>query len=87
MQTLQGLQQAGQQLLLKTENGQFRLVTLGPPGTQLANNTAVAVASPGAGGTTTYRLATLPAGVSRLNAQFTGPPVATIRKPIQVTHT
>lgn len=33
----------------------------------------------------TYRLASVPA-VSRLNAQFTGPPLATIRKPVQVTH-
>lgn len=47
----------------------------------MSGNTAVV--GPTAG--TTYRLASVPA-VSRLNAQFTGPPLATIRKPVQVTH-
>lgn len=96
--TIQGLQgfQAGAQghLLLKTENGQFQLLrvqgptpTAGTPGTVTTNSMAgnTVVATPGAMGTTTYRLASLPA-VSRLNAQFTGQPLATIRKPIQVTH-
>lgn len=40
----------------------------------------VAAPSPG----TTYRLASVPA-VSRLNTQFTGPPLATLRKSVQVT--
>ncbi|XP_031789610.1 transcription initiation factor TFIID subunit 4 isoform X5 [Nasonia vitripennis] len=90
LQTIQGLAQGGTQghLLLKTENGQFQLLRVGPANPNNAAVTpnsiagsAAVVATPGATGTT-YRLASLPA-VSRLNAQFTGPPLATIRKPIQ----
>lgn len=81
-------------LIVKTENGQYQLLRVGPvpaaaaaPGgnavtpNNIAGN-AVVASTPGA---TAYRLTSVPA-VSRLNAQFTGPPLATIRKPVQVTH-
>lgn len=91
---MHGLQPGTQgHLLLKTENGQYQLLRVGPPptaatpsGTAVTPNSmagSAVVAAPTAG--TTYRVTSLPA-VSRLNAQFTGPPLATIRKPIQVTH-
>lgn len=79
---MQGLQ-PGQQghLLLKTENGQYQLLRVGPapatPGTPLPSSTTPVA---GAAGTTTYRLQTVPA-VSRLNTQFAGPPL-TLRKTI-----
>lgn len=47
----------------------------------ITGNTVVAAPSPG----TTYRLTSVPT-VSRLNTQFTGPPLATLRKSVQVTH-
>ncbi|KOC63900.1 Transcription initiation factor TFIID subunit 4 [Habropoda laboriosa] len=92
LQTLHGLH-AGTQghILLKTENGQYQLLRVGPPPTagtpagtavtpnSIAGNAVVAAPSPG----TTYRLASVPA-VSRLNTQFTGPPLATLRKSVQV---
>lgn len=94
MQTLHGLQPGTQgHILLKTETGQFQLLRVGPAPTagtpggttvtpnSIAGNAVVAAPSPG----TTYRLASVPA-VSRLNTQFTGPPLATLRKSIQVTH-
>ena len=94
LQSLQGLQAGpgGSHILLKTENGQFQLIRVAPPpsanqsGTLTPNSIAgqTVVATPGAAGQT-YRLATLPA-VSRLNAQYTGPTLATIKRPIQVTH-
>lgn len=60
--------------------------TPGTPGTavtpnSIAGNAVVAAQSPG----TTYRLTSVPA-VSRLNTQFTGPPLTTLRKSVQVTH-
>lgn len=94
LQALHGLQPGTQgHLLLKTENGQYQLLRVGPAPTtgtpsgtavtpnSIAGNAVVAAPSPG----TTYRLASVPA-VSRLNTQFTGPPLATIRKTVQVTH-
>lgn len=72
LSTLQGLQssgQPGQAILLKTENGQFQLLRVGPsPGGQPNMTSASA--------NQTIRLQTVPA-VSR----FTGPPLA-IRKSI-----
>jgi len=77
---------------LKTENGQYQLLRVGPAPTantptgttvtpnNIAGNTVVAAPSQGA-----YRLTSVPA-VSRLNTQFTGPPLATLRKSVQVTH-
>ncbi|KAL2724351.1 transcription initiation factor TFIID subunit 4 isoform X4 [Vespula squamosa] len=95
LQALHGLQPGAQgHLLLKTENGQYQLLRVGPVPTtgtpsgtsvtpnSMTGNTVVAAPSPG---TTTYRLASVPA-VSRLNTQFTGPPLATLRKSVQVTH-
>ncbi|TGZ50637.1 Uncharacterized protein DBV15_10437 [Temnothorax longispinosus] len=95
--TLQALHslQAGTQghLLLKTENGQYQLLRVGPAPTagtptgtavtpnSITGNAVVAAPSPG----TTYRLTSVPT-VSRLNTQFTGPPLATLRKSVQVTH-
>ncbi|XP_023318751.1 transcription initiation factor TFIID subunit 4-like isoform X2 [Trichogramma pretiosum] len=89
---LQSLQvaSAGGHLWLKTENGQLQLLRVGPapsanapagtvPPTSLAGQTVVG--TPGPTGTT-YRLATLPA-VSRLNTQFTGPALTTMKRPIQ----
>lgn len=96
LQALHGLQPGTQgHLLLKTENGQFQLLRVGPAPTastptgtptavtpnSISGNAVVAAPSPG----TTYRLASVPA-VSRLNTQFTGPSLATLRKSIQVTH-
>lgn len=94
LQALQGLQPGTQgHLLLKTENGQFQLLRVGPAPTagtatgtavtpnSITGNAVVAAPSPG----TTYRLTSVPA-VSRLNTQFTGPPLATLRKSVQVTH-
>ncbi|XP_043675897.1 transcription initiation factor TFIID subunit 4 isoform X2 [Vespula pensylvanica] len=91
LQALHGLQPGTQgHLLLKTENGQYQLLRVGPAPTtgtpsgtavtpnSIAGNAVVAAPSPG----TTYRLASVPA-VSRLNTQFTGPPLATIRKTVQ----
>ncbi|XP_076286785.1 transcription initiation factor TFIID subunit 4 isoform X4 [Lasioglossum baleicum] len=91
LQTLHGLQPGTQgHILLKTETGQFQLIRVGPPPTagtpagtavtpnSIAGNAVVAAPSPG----TTYRLASVPA-VSRLNTQFTGPPLATLRKTVQ----
>ncbi|XP_076475888.1 uncharacterized protein LOC117153334 isoform X4 [Bombus vancouverensis nearcticus] len=91
LQTLHGLQPGTQgHILLKTETGQFQLLRVGPAPTagtpggttvtpnSIAGNAVVAAPSPG----TTYRLASVPA-VSRLNTQFTGPPLATLRKSIQ----
>lgn len=93
LQALHGLQPGTQgHLLLKTENGQYQLLRVGPAPTagtptgtavtanSITGNTVVAAPSPG----TTYRLASVPA-VSRLNTPFTGPPL-TLRKPVQVTH-
>ncbi|XP_015125833.1 transcription initiation factor TFIID subunit 4 isoform X2 [Diachasma alloeum] len=90
LQALQGLAPGAQgHLIVKTENGQYQLLRVGPaPTTGTPGGGAVtansiggnAVVGPTAG--TTYRLASVPA-VSRLNAQFTGPPLATIRKPVQ----
>ncbi|XP_063986755.1 transcription initiation factor TFIID subunit 4-like isoform X2 [Diachasmimorpha longicaudata] len=90
LQALQGLAPGAQgHLIVKTENGQYQLLRVGPaPTTGTPAGGAVtansiggnAVVGPTAG--TTYRLASVPA-VSRLNAQFTGPPLATIRKPVQ----
>lgn len=73
-------------MLVKTENGQFHLIRVQPgtgvgAGAVTANSLAGNVIATQGG---TIRL--LP-GVSRLNAQFTGPPLATIRKPVQVKHT
>ncbi|KAG5305624.1 TAF4 factor, partial [Acromyrmex insinuator] len=92
--TLQALHslQAGAQghLLLKTENGQYQLLRVGPAPTagtptgtavtpnSITGNAVVAAPSPG----TTYRLTSVPT-VSRLNTQFTGPPLATLRKSVQ----
>lgn len=83
----------GGHLLVKTENGQYQLLRVGPaptvtsqPGNTVGTNSIAGntvVATPSAG-TTTYRLASVPA-VSRLNAQFTTPSLATLRKPVQVT--
>ncbi|CAG5081045.1 Similar to Taf4: Transcription initiation factor TFIID subunit 4 (Drosophila melanogaster) [Cotesia congregata] len=89
LQTLHGLQPGTQgHLIVKTENGQYQLLRVGPvsatpggnavPPNNIAGN-AVVASTPGA---TAYRLTSVPA-VSRLNAQFTGPPLATIRKPVQ----
>ncbi|XP_067214536.1 transcription initiation factor TFIID subunit 4 isoform X2 [Linepithema humile] len=91
LQALQGLQPGTQgHLLLKTENGQYQLLRVGPAPTagtatgtavtpnSIAGNAVVAAPSPG----TTYRLTSVPA-VSRLNTQFTGPPLATLRKSVQ----
>ncbi|XP_031825981.1 transcription initiation factor TFIID subunit 4 isoform X2 [Nomia melanderi] len=91
LQTLHGLQPGTQgHILLKTETGQYQLIRVGPPPTagtpagtavtpnSIAGNAVVAAPSPG----TTYRLASVPA-VSRLNTQFTGPPLATLRKTVQ----
>ncbi|XP_044587310.1 transcription initiation factor TFIID subunit 4-like isoform X3 [Cotesia glomerata] len=89
LQALHGLQPGTQgHLIVKTENGQYQLLRVGPvpatPGgnavtpNNIAGN-AVVASTPGA---TAYRLTSVPA-VSRLNAQFTGPPLATIRKPVQ----
>ncbi|XP_043503722.1 transcription initiation factor TFIID subunit 4-like isoform X2 [Polistes fuscatus] len=91
LQALHGLQPGAQgHLLLKTENGQYQLLRVGPAPTagtpsgtavtpnSITGNAVVAAPSPG----TTYRLASVPA-VSRLNTQFTGPPLATLRKPVQ----
>ncbi|XP_031367777.1 transcription initiation factor TFIID subunit 4-like isoform X2 [Apis dorsata] len=90
LQTLHGLQPGTQgHILLKTESGQYQLLRVGPPPTagtpgtavtpnSIAGNAVVAAPSPG----TTYRLASVPA-VSRLNTQFTGPPLATLRKSVQ----
>ncbi|XP_076248168.1 transcription initiation factor TFIID subunit 4 isoform X2 [Calliopsis andreniformis] len=91
LQTLHSLQPGTQgHILLKTENGQYQLLRVGPPPTagtpagtavtpnSIAGNAVVAAPSPG----TTYRLASVPA-VSRLNTQFTGPPLATLRKSVQ----
>lgn len=90
LQTVAGVQ--GGHLLVKTENGQYQLLRVGPaptvtsqPGNTVATNSIAGnavVATPTAG--TTYRLASVPA-VSRLNAQFTTPSLATLRKPVQVT--
>ncbi|KYN09930.1 Transcription initiation factor TFIID subunit 4 [Trachymyrmex cornetzi] len=93
--TLQALHslQAGAQghLLLKTENGQYQLLRVGPAPTagtptgtavtpnSITGNAVVAAPSPG----TTYRLTSVPT-VSRLNTQFTGPPLATLRKSVQL---
>ncbi|XP_011315144.1 transcription initiation factor TFIID subunit 4 isoform X3 [Fopius arisanus] len=90
LQALQGLASGAQgHLIVKTENGQYQLLRVGPAPTagtpgggavtanSIGGNTVI---GPPAG--TTYRLASVPA-VSRLNAQFTGPPLATIRKPVQ----
>ncbi|KZC08446.1 Transcription initiation factor TFIID subunit 4 [Dufourea novaeangliae] len=92
LQTLHGLQPGTQgHILLKTETGQYQLIRVGPPPTagtpagaavtpnSIAGNAVVAAPSPG----TTYRLASVPA-VSRLNTQFTGPPLTTLRKTVQV---
>lgn len=87
MQSLQQLQ-PGQQghLLLKTENGQYQLLRVGPAPPQAAGGQQLTTAGSTQAGTatgaqqTTYRLQTVPA-VSRLNTQFTGPPL-TIRKTI-----
>ncbi|CAD6239961.1 GSCOCG00002441001-RA-CDS [Cotesia congregata] len=90
LQTLHGLQPGTQgHLIVKTENGQYQLLRVGPvsatpggnavPPNNIAGN-AVVASTPGA---TAYRLTSVPA-VSRLNAQFTGPPLATIRKPVQL---
>jgi len=58
-----------------------------PTGTAVTPNSitgnAVVAAAPSPG--TTYRLTSVPT-VSRLNTQFTGPPLATLRKSVQVTH-
>lgn len=74
MQNIQATGQPGQAILLKTENGQFQLLRVGPspvvPGQQ--NLTA----NPNQ----TIRLQTVPA-VSR----FTGPPLA-LRKTIVTQH-
>ncbi|XP_043499974.1 transcription initiation factor TFIID subunit 4-like [Polistes fuscatus] len=91
LQALHGLQPGAQDhLLLKTENDQYQLLRVGPAPTagtpsgtavtpnSITGNAVVAASSPG----TTYRLASVPA-VSRLNTQFTGPPLATLRKPVQ----
>ncbi|XP_015177994.1 PREDICTED: transcription initiation factor TFIID subunit 4 isoform X2 [Polistes dominula] len=91
LQALHGLQPGTQgHLLLKTENGQYQLLRVGPAPTagtpsgtavtpnSITGNAVVAAPSPG----TTYRLTSVPA-VSRLNTQFTGPPLATLRKPVQ----
>ncbi|XP_029039701.1 transcription initiation factor TFIID subunit 4 isoform X2 [Osmia bicornis bicornis] len=91
LQTLHGLQPGTQgHILLKTESGQYQLLRVGPPPTagtpagtavtpnSIAGNAVVAAPSPG----TTFRLASVPA-VSRLNTQFTGPPLATLRKSVQ----
>ncbi|XP_015429873.1 PREDICTED: transcription initiation factor TFIID subunit 4 isoform X1 [Dufourea novaeangliae] len=91
LQTLHGLQPGTQgHILLKTETGQYQLIRVGPPPTagtpagaavtpnSIAGNAVVAAPSPG----TTYRLASVPA-VSRLNTQFTGPPLTTLRKTVQ----
>ncbi|KAL6434560.1 hypothetical protein ACFW04_006139 [Cataglyphis niger] len=91
LQALHGLQPGTQgHLLLKTENGQYQLLRVGPAPTagtptgtavtpnSIAGNAVVAAPSPG----TTYRLTSVPA-VSRLNTQFTGPPLATLRKSVQ----
>ena len=92
MQALSGLTPGTQgHLIVKTENGQYQLLRVGPAptpgqagtavtGNSIAGNTVVAQNTG-----TTYRLASVPA-VSRLNTQFTGPPLATLRKPVQVTH-
>ncbi|XP_066591989.1 transcription initiation factor TFIID subunit 4-like isoform X2 [Prorops nasuta] len=92
LQAVHGLQPGTQgHLLLKTENGQYQLLRVGPAvptagtpaGTTVTPNSITGnavVTGPTAG--TTYRLASVPA-VSRLNTQFTGPPLTTIRKPIQ----
>ncbi|XP_020708158.1 transcription initiation factor TFIID subunit 4 isoform X2 [Athalia rosae] len=90
LQALQGLQPGTQgHLLLKTENGQYQLLRVGPApsagtpaGAAVTPNSIAggAMVAPTAG--TTYRLASVPA-VSRLNTQFTGPPLATLRKPVQ----
>ncbi|KYN01811.1 Transcription initiation factor TFIID subunit 4 [Cyphomyrmex costatus] len=92
LQTLHSLQAGAQgHLLLKTENGQYQLLRVGPAPTagtptgtavtpnSITGNTVVAAPSPG----TTYRLASVPT-VSRLNTQFTGPPLATLRKSVQL---
>lgn len=95
LQALHGLQPGTQgHLLLKTENGQYQLLRVGPAPTagtptgtavtpnSITGNAVVAAPSPG----TTYRLASVPA-VSRLNTtQYTGPSLTTLRKTIQVTH-
>ncbi|XP_044014324.1 transcription initiation factor TFIID subunit 4 isoform X2 [Aphidius gifuensis] len=92
--TLHGLQSGAQgHLIVKTENGQFQLLRVGPPQTPgTPGNNAVtpnsisgnAVVGQNPGTTTTFRLASVPAAaVSRMNTQFTGPPLTTIRKPIQ----
>ncbi|XP_058790507.1 transcription initiation factor TFIID subunit 4-like isoform X2 [Phymastichus coffea] len=86
LQTLQGLQGSGPggHLLLKTENGQYQLLRVGPVPQQgtpagtvtqnsIAANTMVATA--GAGGTTTYRLASLPATVAPTVTTTTSTPV------------
>ncbi|XP_053995011.1 transcription initiation factor TFIID subunit 4 isoform X1 [Hylaeus anthracinus] len=91
LQTLHSLQPGTQgHILLKTETGQYQLIRVGPPPTagtpagtavtpnSIAGNAVVAAPSPG----TAYRLASVPA-VSRLNTQFTGPPLATLRKTVQ----
>ncbi|KAK5639764.1 hypothetical protein RI129_010575 [Pyrocoelia pectoralis] len=74
LQSLHGLQ-PGQQghLLLKTENGQYQLLRVGPaPGvtTGLTPSTAAGVTAP-----LTFRMQTVPA-VSRLNIQFPGTPLS-----------
>ncbi|KAL6261696.1 hypothetical protein P5V15_006785 [Pogonomyrmex californicus] len=91
LQALHGLQPGTQgHLLLKTENGQYQLLRVGPAPTagtptgtavtpnSITGNAVVAAPSPG----TTYRLTSVPT-VSRLNTQFTGPPLATLRKSVQ----
>lgn len=91
LQAFHGLQIQGN-LIVKTENGQYQCIRVAAPASATPGGTAVTqnsiggntvVAAPTAG--TTYRLASVPV-VSRLNTQFTGPPLATLRKPIQVTH-
>ncbi|XP_018332469.1 transcription initiation factor TFIID subunit 4 isoform X5 [Agrilus planipennis] len=77
LQSLHGLQ-PGQQghLLLKTENGQYQLLRVGPaPGVATG---LPASSVPGATTPVTFRMQAVPA-VSRLNIQFTpGPTIATI---------
>lgn len=91
LQAFHGLQIQGN-LIVKTENGQYQCIRVAAPASNnpggnavtpnsIAGNTVVGTASAG----TTYRLASVPV-VSRLNTQFTGPPLATLRKPVQVTH-
>lgn len=66
--------QPGQQghLLLKTENGQYQLLRVGPA--PAVSGGLTTNAAPGVTAPLTFRMQTVPA-VSRLNIQFAGPPL------------